>query len=348
MEKISHHYVPQFYLKNFSTNHKSIGMYIDKHSNYIRQASIKKQACKDYLYGRDQIIEDTLMGLESKVFNIIKHIIDTYKIPSNQSKAYHLLILFILILEVRVQRQADSMNNLINEQVKAMAKMSKEHGKLDVTEKTIDEMRVSLDIPNLPLMQAAAQIYPIILDLKATLILIENDRMFITSDNPVVRYNYMYVIRKYTQRGYGLGNMGIQIFLPISPKCCLYIYDNVMYNTSLSKQDNIILTKGKHVDELNKLFYMNSYDFLFFNEKVKESYIRRIVSKNKHENDVKREVNILGSASNKLIAYQKKCVKDRINMPFLRIDPQFKNMPLPTHMAGPMRPYAERFRQDKD
>lgn len=123
----------------------------------------------------------------------------------------------------------------------------------------------------------------------------------------------------------------------------LYIYDHIMYNTKFLKYENIILKKGKHVDELNKLFYLNSYDFLFFSEKVKESYVKSITLKNKHMNDVKDEISIFGSASNKLIGYQKKGVKCRINMPFLNINSQFVNMPLPLNMAGPIRPYAERF-----
>lgn len=348
MDKVSHHYVPQFYLKNFSKNNKSIGMFINKHSKYVKQVSIKKQACKDYLYGREQIIEDTLMNIESKAAILIKRIIETHEIPSKQSEDYHFLLMFILLLETRVQRQADSMNNLVNQLAKITAKMSNEHGRLDVSENIIDEMTVSLDIPNLPSMQAAVEIYPVMLDLKTSLILIENDRMFITSDNPVVRYNYMYVTRKYTLRGYGLGNMGFQMFLPISPKCCLYIYDDVMYNTHLSKQGVIILNKGKHVDELNRLFYLNSQDFLFFNSSIKESYIKRIISKRNHDSDIKKEVNMFGPVSNTLIVYQKKCVKDKINMPFLTIDLRFKKMPLPPHMAGPMRPHAERFCQEKD
>lgn len=348
MEKVSHHYVPQFYLRNFSENYKSVGMFINRHKSYVRQASIKKQACKDYLYGKEQTIEDTLMDIEYKVSIIIKRIINSYELPQKETEDYYFLMMYILLQEARVQRQAESMNNFTNQMAKVVARMYKEHGRLDVEDEVINEMNITMDIPNLTFMQAAVKTYPIMLDLKVSLILIKNDRMFITSDNPVVRYNYMYVVRNYRLRGYGLGNMGIQVFFPISPKCCIYIYDHIMYDTKISEQNTIELTKGKHVDELNKLFYLNSYEFLFFNENIKETYIKRIVSQNSHSNNVNEEVNMLGSTSNKLINYQQRTVRDKINMPFLRINSKFINMPLPNHMAGPIRPYAEKLFPEED
>ena len=348
MRKVSHHYVPQFYLRNFSENSKNIGMYINRHKNYINSASIKKQACKNYLYGKDQTIEDTLMDIEYRASIIIKHIINTYELPPKETEDYHILLMFILLQEARVQRQADSMNNFINQLSKTMIRMMKEHEKIEADDKIIDEMNVTMDIPNLTSMQAAIEVYPIMLDLKPSLIIVNNDRMFITSDNPVVRYNYMYVIRNYLLRGYGLGNMGIQMFFPISPKCCIYIYDHIMYDIKLKEKNTIVLDKGKHVDQLNKLFYLNSYEFLYFNQNVKETYIRKIVSNNRNDDDVSKELTMFGSPSNKLFALQQKFVRNKINMPFIRINSKLINMPLPYHMAGPIRPYAKQFMKKED
>lgn len=348
MEKKSHHYVPQFYLKNFSVSKKSIGMFINGKSKFIKQASIKEQACKDHLYGQGKDIEDMLMDLEAKASNVIRTIIESIALPRIDSEEYHLLLLFMLISESRVQRQADSIENLITEQSKNIAKMYKEHGRLDIPDDVIDNLRATYDVPNLLSMQIAAKLYPILLDLNSTILISDNDRIFITSDNPVTRYNYMYVKRNYQIRGYGLGNMGIQIFFPISPKLCIYLYDDTMYHSNIFEKNKIILSKGKHVDELNKLFYLNSYNYLFFNEKMKESNMRRLVSNLSHDSTVDKEVNTFGTTSNKLIWFQNNYVKNHINMPFLSINPKFINMSLPQHMAGPMRPYAERFNNKED
>jgi hypothetical protein len=343
MDKKNHHYVPQFLLRNFSENKKSIGMFINDNSTFIGQASIRKQALKAYLYGKNNDIENMFMDIEAKASGIIRKIIDAKTLPEYDSEEYHILMLFILISEARVQKQAESNENLITELAKVTSKMYQEHGRLDVPDEVINNLKVTYDVPNLISIQAAIELYPIILDLKAVILTINNDRSFITSDIPIVRYNYMYVKRNYQIRGYGLGTMGIQIFFPISPKHCIYIYDDVMYQSKIVEKSKIILSKATQVDELNKLFYLNSYKYLFFSENIKESYIKRFVENLKHVSSLDKEIGHFGNNSNKLIWCQHKFVKNHISMPFLSINPKLINMPLPPHMAGPIRPYARKF-----
>ena len=54
------HYVPQFYLKNFSSNNKSVGIYNFNVNKYISNASIKDNFGKNYFYGDDKRIEMAL------------------------------------------------------------------------------------------------------------------------------------------------------------------------------------------------------------------------------------------------------------------------------------------------
>lgn len=343
MEKKSHHYVPQFYLKNFSRNKKSVGMYINSYAKFISHASIKEQACKDFLYGKSNDIEDSLMVIETGASNIIKSVIQSLTLPRHNSEDYNLLMLFLLISENRVLRKADSLTHLMTEQSKVIARMYKAHGRLDVSDEIIDELYVSHDIPNLMPIQTAIKTYPVLLDLNSAILISDNDRSFITSDNPVTRYNYMYVARDYQLRGYGLGNMGIQIFYPISPKLCIYVYDGVMYRSKVVNGQNIIIRKGKQIDELNKLFYLNSYDYIFFSENTTKTYIENLINGLNHDNNLENEVVKFGDLNNNLICYQPKFVKRKIHIPFALINPKMMKMPLPQHMAGPIRPYAKQF-----
>ncbi|NLO82232.1 MAG: DUF4238 domain-containing protein [Clostridiales bacterium] len=102
MEKVRHHYVPKFYLRNFSNNDKSIGMFINRNKRYIKHASIKEQACKEYLYGKEQTIEDALMNIENKASVIIKNIINSSKLPQKETEDYHFLLMYILLQEAKV------------------------------------------------------------------------------------------------------------------------------------------------------------------------------------------------------------------------------------------------------
>jgi Protein of unknown function (DUF4238) len=345
MEKISNHYVPQFYLRNFSSDKKSIGIYNLKNNKYVKEASIKKQACKDYLYGDDGKIEDMFMKIESQVAGIIKNISETQKIPSKQNKDFHALLHFMLLSEARNLKTADSFNNFVNMQMKTLLRMKTEHGTVtDLSPEFLEETDIRADIPNLMSIKVTTEVYPILLDLKCCLIVNTTDRHFITSDNPLVRYNQMYIKRRYHLRGYGFGNMGIQLFFPITPSLCICIFDDVFYNHKENEQGNIIVNKGRYVDELNKLFYLNSYKTVFFNGKISEAYIRRIAGSAIHSSsEINKEVTVLGSNDRKFIHYSQKKVDKTINLAMFNINRDFVNMPLPSHMGGPMRPYALEF-----
>jgi hypothetical protein len=345
MEKISNHYVPQFYLRNFSSDKKSIGIYNLNNNKYVKEASIKKQACKDYLYGDDGKIEDMFMKIESKVGGIIRNISETQKIPSKQSEDFHTLLLFMLLSEARNLKTADSYNNFVNLQMKTLLRMKMEHGTVKgISPELLEETEIQADIPNLMSIKVTAEISPILLDLKCCLIVNTTDRHFISSDNPLVRYNQMYIKRRYQLRGYGFGNMGIQLFFPITPSLCVCVFDDVFYNHKENEQGNIIVNKGRYVDELNKLFYLNSYRTLFFNGKLSEAYIRRIVGSAIHTtSEINKEVTVFGSNDSKLIHYSQRKVDKRINLAMFNINRKFVNMPLPSHMGGPIRPYAWEF-----
>jgi hypothetical protein len=65
-EKKKNHYVPQFYLRNFSLDKKSIGMYHLPSRKHIQTASIANVVCRDYLYGKTKEIEDWFTKQENK------------------------------------------------------------------------------------------------------------------------------------------------------------------------------------------------------------------------------------------------------------------------------------------
>ncbi|WP_186429660.1 DUF4238 domain-containing protein [Clostridium sp. BSD9I1] len=68
------HYVPKFYLRNFSNNKKNIGMFRHKDKKFILNASIKSVAYSIFLYGEDGKLENFLSKFESKCAEIIRKI----------------------------------------------------------------------------------------------------------------------------------------------------------------------------------------------------------------------------------------------------------------------------------
>lgn len=344
MVKKSNHYVPQFYLRNFSTDRKTVGVYALKRAKYIKTASIRNQACRDFLYGDDGNLEDMFMYIETDASKIIRYIVNSNRIPGFNSTDYQTLLFFLLISEARNAKTADSVNHMIDVQMKTILQMQRP----DVVDLDfVNEYKINLGVPNAYSLKAAAGLFPILMDLKCVLIVNDtSDRLFITSDNPLVRYNKMYVERNYQLRGYGLGNVGIMLFLPITPHLCICLFDDDLYDYDSDASGNIHLVKGKHVDELNKLFYLNSYEVLFFSGNVSESYISRIVLSMKHSNaEIDKELVIFGTNSEKLIAFSPRKVEQHINLPMFTIKEALATTPLPDHMGGPMRPWASQFVQ---
>lgn len=263
MSKKKHHYVPQFYLKLFSNNEKSVGMFTNKSKHYIADASIKTQAYEDYLYGKTDEIENELMRIEGEVATTIKNILKTKSFPKKDSEEYYTFLLFLTLSEARVSRAGESSNSQLKKFIAETLTISPN---CEYTKDELDKANFEYTVPNLLPMKVAAKTYLMLLDLKPVLIKSNCDRQFITSDNPIIRYNYFYVVRNYQLRGYGLGTRGFQVILPISPKYAIMLYDSKVYDVNNLNQGIIHLSKGKNIDELNRLIYLNSYLYIFFQQ----------------------------------------------------------------------------------
>ena len=195
--KKNQHYVPQFYLRNFSNNQKSIGGFFLKNNKYIPNLSINKTACKEYIYGQTMAIENALCKIEQECSIIISNILSTEQLNLTNDE-YTLILLFIMISESRTLQIAD----YNDAQLATLAKILIEN-----SQSKNANSNVHYEIPNLTSMQTSIKLIYLLTDLKLLLIKNETNRGFITSDNPVVRYNQYFVCRNY-KRNFGLGQVG--------------------------------------------------------------------------------------------------------------------------------------------
>lgn len=337
--KENHHYVPQFYLRYFSNNNRNINTYINKKCKYISNANIRKQGSKKKMYGDTEEIENMLMQIEYKASIILNNIRQNLWVPSKDSDRYHELLLFIMLSISRVTKEAENSEATIDKIAKIMIKMDP---KIDISEDEFETFKVGYDVPSALPMETAAVSYPAILDLKPILIINNSDREFITSDSPVTKYNFHVVKRKYHMRGYGLSSRGLQIFYPITPKLLLMLYDSEVYDLIGESGGKVVVNRGKDIDEINKLTFLDSYDFLYFSSKIKESYINRITKGLKPTFSIENNVIEFGSDKEKLIGVQPPDTRYPINIRFIKIRSKYMTCQLPLHMAGLMRPESER------
>src|SRR5208283_1382271 len=103
------HYVPKFYLRNFSIGAagKSIGIFNIPSEKFISSGSLKEQAYKDYFYGKDGKIEDIYRQFENRAAIIIRSIIKQHILPLWASNERLELLTFATFLHSRTEYSAD-------------------------------------------------------------------------------------------------------------------------------------------------------------------------------------------------------------------------------------------------
>jgi hypothetical protein len=123
-DKKRQHYLPKFYLRNFSTRQKAIVTYDITNSSYIPNASIRNMCKKDYFYGSDKKMENLLrVELEDVAAPIIKNILDTNTLPDIHDDDYEDLVIFLLVCEARNLKAADSRNKIFDFNLKMSPKI---------------------------------------------------------------------------------------------------------------------------------------------------------------------------------------------------------------------------------
>lgn len=299
-DKRRQHYVPRFYLRNFSQNNKSVGLYLFKTNKMIKHGSINDNLWENYYYGEDAVVENKLAELEGRWNNIISSIIETEKLP-NDKKELMWLRYFILISSARTLKCGNQMNDYYTTLMHKVLEV--DNPELLEGVMNTDENRLSIKIkyPTLPFLNAAQQILPLVLDLKIDLLINRSPIDFITSDNPTLFYNQLFQEKKLS-RGFGWAEYGIQFLIPICPKIAICMYDSDVYNLK-----ERILSSIDTINILNRLFLNNSEDLIVFmsggdaqsnEEKVK--YIKNLV-KNRETSPVQGETCSLLVFSNKQV-----------------------------------------------
>lgn len=142
----------------------------------------------------------------------------------------------------------------------------------------IDEtMRGSVDL----MMDIFPEMFLQSLDLSMKLLINQTDRPFITSDDPVFEYD-QYLERVCDSLSYGIGSKGIEIFMPISPKMMLALYDSQIYKIGTRKSRQVMITQRNDVDQLNLLTVLYSDRVIYYeNGTITEFEISQLVQKAK-------------------------------------------------------------------
>lgn len=276
-EKERQHYIPKFYLRNFSfcNNKKQIGIYNLLSKFFIQQAKLKTQGYKPYYYGKDGQLENILSEVELDVAPLIANILETNELPKRLSEDYQKLLLFVVLTEIRnpivtkniieskshLEKFINEDYNTENEAVEYVIPETTEQEAIKIAFSTIESS-----------ITACA-------DLDYKLLINNSNTPFITSDIPLIKYNQYLEFKKSLRGKNGYGNIGIQLFLPLSPTKMILFYDNMTYKVGDRKKDFIELNNDQEITQFNILQILNCQNTLFFNDTVNKTYLDTLVSK---------------------------------------------------------------------
>lgn len=243
----SHHYVPRFYLRNFSRSGKSVDLFNINSQRLIKNAPIKGQCCRDYFYGKNSENEKSLSAIEGQVADLFRLINQRVRLPHYFTAGHLLLCFHIATQAYRTQYAADTVNEFTDGMMREIMKHDRR-----ITQDMLSQGKFGYDDPALISIAHAVQAYPLFMDLECRVLLAPRGTEFITSDNPVVMYNQFMLWRTHGSNT-GIASKGLQIFFPIWPFLTLVMYDRDVYHLGRAKSDLVHMASAIDVHELNLL-----------------------------------------------------------------------------------------------
>jgi len=263
------HYVPRFYLKNFSNSleGKSIGIFNIETEKFIPAGNLRGQAYKDYFYGKDGKLEDALGRIEGSASKIINNIIESKTYPVKDSEEHIIILTFTIFLQTRTQYAVDQGNEMADKIFKTI------FYKDERLKDSVDDIKINIRNAPQNILGIAAMCIPITFDLSYKILYNKCNVGLLTSDNPVVFYNQFLESRKTIGSNVGFSTKGLQIFLPISPLFAIIFYDGGVYAVGNKKDKIIELHNDSDITQLNCLQILNSNDIVYFNESLSQKHI---------------------------------------------------------------------------
>jgi hypothetical protein len=258
-EKRDQHFVPQFYLRHFGHG-RYISVFNIGRRKHFHQASIRNQCQRPYYYGRDGKVDDGLTRLEDRVGPLLARIIATGRPPPIESDEHLALLEFVSFQRARTPAVA-AMHEAMN--TKMLRSLATSTGQLPDGDLAQLEMR--LDNPVLHSVRLAPRHGPILMDLGSKLLVNDSPIEFVASDVGVTLTNTWF--RSDHQGSVGLARAGLQIWLPLSPRQMLLLFDRGVYRLGQlggRKEAKVVAVSQEDVVRLNTLVMFHAEENLYY------------------------------------------------------------------------------------
>jgi len=324
------HYVPQFYLRNFSEDKININIFnLDRQKEIC--GAISTQCCKSHFYDDNEMVEKSFSKLEDKIAPILSKIIHDRCFLINNEE-YGILLAFILWQSERTKKAGDDMIDLANiffDNLKTDLIKTEEAKKQGITPEMVNSVEISRKYPSLVTSYYALSSAHLIFDLKIVLLINESNIEFITSDSPSIKFNSFFNGKTILHQ-IGYKNKGLQIFFPIAPNLMILLYDHNYYEINCKEDRTIRLQKNKDIRRLNGLQVLFGLNNLYFN-----NYDSKDLSRHYHDLKLQRDKHFISKSlgikphengtAETILFTKEKATYDLMKLSFISINKQADN-----------------------
>ena len=276
MSKGRHHFVPRFYLTRFQSEPKRIHVYNLKRFTTFLNASLRDQCYKHKLYGSTDDNEDRLQVLEGLIAPHLRTVVSDGVLPSWNSEGYSAVLAFVAVQLLRTPGFASRINEVVDKMVKQAYS-----GHPSLEGEDLDRLRIGFQDPVSAALKLLPEVLKALWPLKAHLVVSRYD-VFVTSDQPVYRYN------QYCERIRGVGitglsQRGIQMFVPLSPRHYLVLYDGVIYDARLTdRRRRVSRPTNSDIDSLNMMQLLSADKNIYFSNSEQSDHVGHLRSSVEH------------------------------------------------------------------
>lgn len=308
---VNQHYVPRFYMKNFSElkeentdKEKVLISFYQFEKQLFKELVPTKSICyKEYFYGEDGRIENDFKLKESKWAEIIKKLIsvDGTEIVNEEKES---IKQFAIFQYCRTLATYNYNNKMLNAMI--------EVGLNNRGDYTTEKDRKMIEVEDL--INLCDDIINLTDDLEVSIVKNTTENKFITSDMPIIVMNPF--LRDIT----GFTSAGIMIMFPISPKVMVIIYDSKMYKNNAY----IVINEKKYIDNINYYQVISAEERIMslMQEELKAFVNNQdlLLKRNDFMNNKKIEVTTKGAEM--VIGAKARCMPYYFKLPFCKM-PQF-------------------------
>ena len=272
-----HHYVPQYYLKQFrgdGTNRVLVTM-VDPF-RCAGMGSIKGQCQHDHFYGKagstDAMLQETEQAIAPALYTVNQTRLASYK----QWQGLRLLATQLHLRTRKAAELAKVFPRFVTDQFirHAIAKGELPPPKGGWRADMMDFEGVPQSLLGLNLLSC----YFETATLRCKLLSAPTGAYFITSDNPAITLNQFAADAKGVRDYVGFAQAGFQMVLPLSPSLCAFLYDPFVYKVG-DRQADIVELRAEDVELLNGLQIQSAEHCLYAHRPEAEPELGRLIAK---------------------------------------------------------------------